>query len=73
MLWFNSEVRSLPFSNNKMLRFIDFKALDPNFVLAIELPIPKLEGSSYGMRPLIYVLKGWYDETPKRVAIRVMK
>ena len=31
--------------------------------MALELKVLKLEGSSYGIRPSIYVLKGWYDET----------
>ena len=42
----------------KILRLTDFQALDPNFVLALELKVLKLEGSSYGIRPSIYVLKG---------------
>ena len=37
-------------------------ALDPNF--ALELSILMLEGSSYGIRPLIFILNGLYDESP---------
>ena len=32
----------------------------------------KLKGSSYDIRPSIYVLKGLYNETPKKVAITVI-
>ena len=40
--------------------------------MALELPILKLKGSSYDIRLFIYVLKGWYDETPRKVAITVI-
>ena len=53
-----SEVGNLPLSNSKILKLTDFQALDPNFVLALELKVLKLEGSSYGIRPSIYVLRG---------------
>ena len=46
--------------------------LDPNFVLALELKVLKLEGLSYAIRPSIYILKGWYDETPPKVAVTVI-
>ena len=61
--WRPLEVGSLPF---QILRLTDFQARDPNFVLALELRVLKLEGSSYDIRPSIYILKGWYDETPPK-------
>ena len=67
--WRPLEVGSLPF---QILRLTDFQARDPNFVLALELRVCKLEGSSYDIRPSIYVLKGWYYETPKKVAVTVI-
>ena len=42
---------------------MDFQALDPKFVLTLEPKVWKLEGSSFGHKPSIYVLKGKYDET----------
>ena len=49
-------------SNSKILRLTDFQGLDPNFVLALEAKFLKIEG----FRPSIYVLNGWYDETPAK-------
>ena len=54
---------------SKILRFIEFQALDLIFVLALEPKVLKLEGSSFEIRPSIYVLMGCYDEPPKKLPI----
>ena len=59
-------------SKSKILRSIDFQALDPNFCQALEPNILDLEGSSYGNRPSIYALKGCHDETPQKVVVTVI-
>ena len=46
------------YSNSKILKFTDFQALDPNFIFAQAIKVLKFEGSSYGIRRSIYVLKG---------------
>ena len=66
------EVGSLPFLESKIYRSVHFQPLDPNFVWALEPTILKLEGSSFGNGPSIYVLKGWYYEIPKNIAIAVI-
>ena len=50
-------------SHFKNLILINFQALDPKFVLALEHRVLKLEGSSFGNRPYICFLKGFYKET----------
>ena len=50
-------VQSVRFSNSITLRFFDFQALDPKFVLALEPKVLKVKGSSYGNKPSIYVRK----------------
>ena len=47
------------------MRFVDFQALDPKFQLALEPKVLKLEGPSFENMTSIYVLKGWYEETPQ--------
>ena len=42
------------------------KIWDPKFYLALEPKVLKLEGSSFGNSPSIYVLKGWYDDYPQK-------
>ena len=46
------------------------------FKLWIQIYVPKIseleECSIYGNRPSIYVQKGWYDETSKKVAITII-
>ena len=44
---------------------------NPKFVLALELKVLRLWGSFLGIWPSIYVLKGWYIETPQKVSITV--
>ena len=60
---------SIFLSNRKILRFVDFQALGPKIHVALEPKVLKLEGSSFGKRPSIYVLKGWYNETPIKVKV----
>ena len=59
MPWYNFEgppSPQCPLLNIKIFRWIDYLILNPEIVLAPkEL---KLEGSSNGIRPTIYVLKG---------------
>ena len=50
-------LRSVPFQN---LRFFNFKALDPTFVLALEQSGLKLQDKSFGIRPSIYILMEGY-------------
>ena len=64
-----SEVRSVQFSKRKIFRLIDFQALDPKFHLALEPKVLKLKGSSFRYRSSIQILKGWYEEPPKKVPI----
>ena len=58
------------------MRFFNFQALDPKFVSALETRVLKLEGSTFGIRPSIYALKGWYKESPppqkKKVSMTVI-
>ena len=61
-----------PIFKKQILNFCDFQAQNPNFHLALELKMLKLEGSSYGKNPSIYALKGWNNETPKKVPIIVI-
>ena len=56
---------SVWFSNYKILRLVDFQALHPKFVLALEPKVFQLEGSSFGNRPSIHVQKGRYMKTTK--------
>ena len=49
------------------LRLVGFPALDQKFVLALEPKIVRLEGSSFGNTPYIFVLMGWYDS--RRIGI----
>ena len=51
-------------SNFKNMRLFNFQAFDPKFVLALELRVLKLKGSSLEIR-----LKGFYKKNPKKVAI----
>ena len=46
--WFN-------FDSHLNLRFFNLQALDPKFVLALEPRILKLKGSSFGIRPYIFM------------------
>ena len=55
---------SVPFSNNKILRFVDFQARDPKFQLAPKQKVLKLKGSSFGNMSSFYVLKEWYLDPP---------
>ena len=41
------------------------------FVFALESKVLRLGGSFLGIWPSIYVLKGWYIETPQKVSITV--
>ena len=50
------------FLSIEILRFIDCQALAPKYILALELTILKLEGSSFGIRPSIYVIQKFNDE-----------
>ena len=50
----------------KNLRFFNFRAQGLNFVLALEPRVFKLDGSSFGIRPYIYVLKECYKDTPQK-------
>ena len=43
--------------------------MDPNFVLTLKPRVFKLEGSSFEIRPSIYVIKGCYKEIFLKVAI----
>ena len=45
-------------SHFKNMRFFNFQALDPNFVLALEPRVLKLEGSSYANQALYLCPKG---------------
>ena len=49
----------------KNLRHFNFQALGPKFVLSLEPRVLKVEGSFFGIRPSIYVLRGCY-ETPQK-------
>ena len=56
--WFNSDGPLM----SKVSHFqIDFQALNPKFVMALEPKLLKLDGLSFGTRPSIYVLKGCPD------------
>ena len=46
------KVQSVPIQKSEIF---NFQALDPKFVLALEPRVLKLEGSSFGVRPSIYV------------------
>ena len=59
-------------SHFKKLSLFNFQALDPNFVLAPEPRVWELEGSSFGMRPYIYVIKGCYKGTLQKLAKSVI-
>ena len=71
--WFNSDgpLKS-KVSHLKNLRFFKVQALDPKFVLALKPRVLKLEGSSYGIRPSIYVLKGKIF-TPAKTALKSVR
>ena len=55
-------------SHLKNLGHLNFQAMDLKFVLALKPRVLKLEGSTFGIRPSIHVLKqkGCYKETPKK-------
>ena len=57
-----------PIFNREITKYVDFEALAPKFVLALEPTVLKLDGSSFG-RPFIYVLKGcMYKPAPSQNA-----
>ena len=68
--WFNSEspVKSNLF-HLKILRFFNFQDMDPKLVLVLHPRVLKRGGSSLGIRPSIYVLKGCYKEPPQKGAM----
>ena len=57
------------FPKNKILRFIDFHAMASKFVLDLEPTVFKLDGSSFGIRPLIYILKDAIINPSKKVPV----
>ena len=63
------KVLSVQFSNQsiKISRLVDYRALYPIFQLASETKVSKLEGSSFGNMPSMYVLKSQYDVSAQKV------
>ena len=60
--WFNSD-SPLKFVVYHFFIFLFFhQALDPKFDLALKQKVLELEGSSFGIRPYVYVLNGCYEE-----------
>ena len=57
-------------SHLKNLILFNFQDLDSKFVLALKPRVLKLEGSSFGIRPIIYVLKGCFKDPPPMVFIQ---
>ena len=57
--WSENFVR---YGHNK--KMIALYALAPKFVLSLELTLLKLQGSSFGINPSTFVLKGYYMMNP---------
>ena len=51
------KVQSVRFLISKILRLVNFQAMNPKYVLALEPKVLQLEGSSFGNRLSISVLK----------------
>ena len=63
MPWFLKSKMS-DFQIAKIFRLVDFQSLYPKFVLSQEPKVWKIKGSSFGNRPSMFDLKGWYGEPP---------